>query len=65
MEIEYDRLIVKLFVCIGKFWLEIYDFSLKLDRVVKLLWDVKKRIVVFENIIIVVNDMVEFRYKGK
>ena len=37
METEYDRSITKLLVCTGKSRSEIYDLSLKPDRVVKLL----------------------------
>lgn len=65
METEYDRLIAKLLVCTGKSRSEIYDLSLKPDRVVKLLRDVKERIVASENTTIAANDMVELRYKGK
>ena len=65
METEYDRLIAKLLVCTGKSRSEIYDLSLKPDRVVKLLRDVKERIAASENTTIAANDMVELRYKGK
>ena len=65
METEYDRLIAKLLVCTGKSRSEICDLSLKPDRVVKLLWDVKERIAASENTTIAANDMVELRYKGK
>ena len=65
METEYDRLIAKLLVCTGKSRSEIYDLSLKPERVVKLLRDVKERIAASENTTIAANDMVELRYKGK
>ena len=65
METEYDRSIAKLLVCTGKSRSEIYDLGLKLDRVVKLLRDVKERIAAYENTTIAANDMVELRYKGK
>lgn len=65
METEYDRLITKLLVCTGKSRSEIYDLSLKPERVVKLLRDVKERIAASENTTIAANDMVELRYKGK
>ena len=65
METEYDRLIAKLLVCTRKSRSEIYDLSLKPDRVVKLLRDVKERIAASENTTIAANDMVELRYKGK
>lgn len=65
METEYDRSITKLLVCTGKSRSEIYDLSLKPDRVVKLLRDVKERIAASENTTIAANDMVELRYKGK
>lgn len=51
--------------CTGKSRSEIYDLSLKPDRVVKLLRDVKERIAASENTTIAANDMVELRYKGK
>ena len=65
METECDRSITKLLVCTGKSRSEIYDLSLKPDRVVKLLRDVKERIAASENTTIAANDMVELRYKGK